>query len=419
MSAEARLCPSCWRGALLYDEHGRTDCIYRCGTEAIISALLRLAPGESATGNATRYDGRRVDLAALLAEPPKPIPWRVRDVIADGTLTILSGESGSGKSWVAQALCTGVARGGTLGGLECVQGRALYADGEMGPAMFVDQRLRPAGIETPEFAYLDMMGLDVSAPADLEWLRSEIAAEAADLVVIDSLRRLAPSKPENDSDAMAPVVSSLAKLARDTRAAVLLLHHKGDGEKLFRGSTAIRDQCDALLGLVRDDESSTRRLTVRGGGKMRYSVEPPDRYLAVSPLDGGIVATAPSEPKAMRTEARSLLADAIRGALPAETRSAVAMAVGRQPEDRAFRAAWSALEEADEIAHNGSGWVCPSISTPREKWTDRRSPELFAVPDPTPCPSCGGALANVAGQLACFGCNHTTTGRGSVEGEPA
>lgn len=80
-----------------------------------------------------RYTGRHVDLGPLLAAPPKPIPWRVRDLLADGTVTIVSGASGSGKSWLAQALCTGVARGTPVAGLACARGRALYVDGEMGP----------------------------------------------------------------------------------------------------------------------------------------------------------------------------------------------------------------------------------------------------------------------------------------------
>ena len=32
-----------------------------------------------------RYDGRRVDVAGMLARPPKPTPWRVRRLVADGT----------------------------------------------------------------------------------------------------------------------------------------------------------------------------------------------------------------------------------------------------------------------------------------------------------------------------------------------
>jgi hypothetical protein len=315
------------------------------------------------------YDNRRVDLGAMLALPPQPIPWRVHGLVADRTLTVLSGESGCGKSWVAQALCTGVARGETVGGFECAEGKALYADGEMGPAMFVDQRLRPTGVIEPEFEYLDMMGLDVSTPADLEWLRREIEADGANLVVLDSLRRLAPSKPENDSDAMAPVVGALAKLARDTGAAIVLVHHKGDGEKLFRGSTAIRDQCDALFGLLSDGESRTRRLTLKGGGKMRYAEEPEDRYLAVSPLDGGVVECAAAEPKPNRGSVRAMLSDAILSTLPARTKSDVAEAVGRRRDDKTFREAWDVLERAGEIAMEAGGRFVVVVVPPRDGTT--------------------------------------------------
>jgi hypothetical protein len=206
-----------------------------------------------------RYRGRHVDLRPLLAAPVRPIPWRVEGLVADGTVTILSGESGSGKSWVAQGCCTGVERGTAVAGLPCAQGRALYVDAEMGPAMFVDQRLRPAGATEPEFEYIDGMGLDISKPNDLAWLRDKIEETGANLVVFDSLRRLTPSKAENDSDDMAPVVGAIAKLARDTGAAILLVHHKGDGEKFSRGSTAIKDQADALFGLLRESEDEILR----------------------------------------------------------------------------------------------------------------------------------------------------------------
>jgi len=124
---------------------------------------------ENTTADTTtdRYAGRVVDVNALLAKPPEPIPWRVHDVVADGTLTIISGESTAGKSWLAQALCTGVARGRAVAGLPCVKGSAVYIDAEMGPRMFVDQRLRPTGVKTAEFELIDAMGLDVSKPHDL------------------------------------------------------------------------------------------------------------------------------------------------------------------------------------------------------------------------------------------------------------
>ena len=307
-----------------------------------------------------RYGGRRVDIAARLAKPPQPIPWRVHGFVADSTLTILSGESGSGKSWLAMALCVGVARGHAVAGLACSKAPALYVDGEMGPMMFIDQRMRPAGIGA-EFELRDAMGLDISLPADLAWLRGEIQSTGAKFVVIDSLRRLVPSKPENESDAMAPTISALAKLARDTKAAVLLVHHKGDSEKFYRGSTAIRDQCDALFALLRDsddEDDGVRRLTCGGGkGKMRYAIEPRDVFLEIAVEQGGVIAAgapaaAPTRPTS--TTVRQEILDS----LPCATKTEAARKIGRSLNDRTFREVWAELERAGAIAPaNGKGVV--------------------------------------------------------------
>ena len=54
------------------------------------------------------------------------------------------------------------------------------------------------------------------------------------------------------------MVGSLAKLARDTGAAPVVIHHKGESEELFRGSSAIQNQTDALFGLVRFEDMTRR-----------------------------------------------------------------------------------------------------------------------------------------------------------------
>ena len=65
-------------------------------------------------------------------------------------------------------------------------------------------------------------------------------------------------------------MGNFRNLARDTGAAVVLIHHKGEGEKFYRGTTAIKDGSDALFGLFVDAEGvlqKTCRLTCRGKGK--------------------------------------------------------------------------------------------------------------------------------------------------------
>ena len=262
-------------------------------------------------------------------------------------MTILSGESDTGKSWLAQHLCVGVSRGEPVAGMICEQGTALYVDAEMGPEMFVDQRMRPAGLTEPEFEYIDAMGLDISKPSDLEWLSGVILETGANFVVIDSLRRLAPSKSENDSDDMAPTVAAIAKLARDTRAAILLIHHKGDSDKYYRGSTAIKDQTDALFGLLResdDEDDNNRRLSCgRGRGKNpRYAPAVPDCWLSIAPVSGGVTSREkPVHYHVPEARVRDVIADDILAALPAKTKDAVAVKIGQRDDGRAFRAAWA------------------------------------------------------------------------------
>lgn len=49
----------------------------------------------------------------------------------------------------------------------------------------------------------------------------------------------------------------------------MLVHHKGDGDKFFHGSTAIKDQADALFAVLRDDDERCRLKCSGGRGKMR------------------------------------------------------------------------------------------------------------------------------------------------------
>jgi hypothetical protein len=330
--------------------------------EAVGGVTGIIESGTSLVAPVDRYSGRRVDLGALLARPPRPIPWRVHDVVADGTLTIISGESGAGKSWLAQALCSGVAHGRAVAGLLCAKGTALYIDAEMGPEMFVDQRLRPAGVTAPEFEYIDAMGLDISKPDDLAWLHEQIVATGANLVVKDSCRRLTPSKAENESDGMAPTIAALAKLARDTGAAIILIHHKGDSEKFYRGSTAIKDQADALFALLRDpdDEDAPRRLRCRGKGKMRYSLEPPDVYLTINPAVGGVAAADAPDDDGPKVPIRDAVAQAIRAALPAKTKAEVALKVGRPRNDVTLASVWKDLEASGDVVEISGVWQLSS-----------------------------------------------------------
>jgi hypothetical protein len=247
---------------------------------------------------------RKVDITAMLIEPRKATPWRCEGIVADGTLTVLAGTAGDGKTWVAHGLAAGVARGEPFAGINCTQGRSLVIDGEMGAHMTVD-RMRVAGIddESGELVLVDAMGLSLALERDFEYLAYHIGKLGAKFVVLDSLRRLTPGVKENDSDSVTPILQNLARLARDTESAILLIHHKGkDGAP--RGSSSIKDACDALYLLNRaPGNTDLRRLTCRtdDGKAPKYSRLPDDRYIILAPEQGGfVVGDAPTSDEQLK-----------------------------------------------------------------------------------------------------------------------
>jgi hypothetical protein len=237
---------------------------------------------------------RRLDMAALMAQPEATTAWRIDRFAQDGALTILAARGGAGKSWLGMAACAAVESGAPLAGIPVDQGAAVYVDGEMGGRQMAD-RFKAAGLRADAFHALDALGLNIAEPGGVGELADELRSVGARFVVLDSLRKLAPTMRENESDDMGHLLASLTLMARSLNAAVVVIHHAGHGERFTRGSSAIRDQVDALFGLERDGDALRLSCAPARGGKFRLAVEPEDRHLrlAVGEAAGVIVAQAP------------------------------------------------------------------------------------------------------------------------------
>lgn len=253
---------------------------------------------------------RRVDMAAELAKPRPIEDFVVNRFVKAGVLTLMAGVAGSGKSFfgmeMAAAVKAGRPAGGAPHGMRTGRPRpAVYVDAEMGTALMTE-RFRACGLSPDAFDYLDVSGLDLGRAAGAEALEAQLReiGVRGGIVVMDSLRRLAPGKRENDSDDMAPYVGSLGTMARDLGCGILLLHHSGKGGEgggsFLRGSSAIGDQGDATFGFVVDGDSRYLSHDINRGGKYRFGPEPGDRYfrLAVGEAPGPIVVAAASGPAA-------------------------------------------------------------------------------------------------------------------------
>jgi archaellum biogenesis ATPase FlaH len=314
-----------------------------------------------------RYDGRILDVGKMLAQPDEAIPWRCDNLAADGYLTVLAGRGGEGKSWMALALASGVARGQSAAGIECRQGRALIFDAENGPKLTI-RRLRSAQVT----AGLDVQPVDaggLTVEKDLDWFRTTITAQGANLVVFDSLRVLSSGAKESDGDVMEPLITALKQLSRDTGAAVVLIHHRGKGEgSEYRGSSVILDQTDMLFTLGRvqgDPEGRTRRKITTV--KCRIEEEPAPRWVAIeADRSRGFVFINEAEPFEPEEDGRprDALKDDVLAALGSAGQPAARIAthLGRAKSDGTIRRVLADLEGEGLAVKGADGWGLPTAT---------------------------------------------------------
>ncbi len=117
-------------------------------------------PAPAEPGAAT---DRHADLVCLADIPPRPIDWLWPDRLACGTLAMLSGDPGSGKTWVALAIAAALSRGRVPSTNHTLQPcTVLYASAANGAADLI----------RPRFAQLD------GDPARLILLRGVLTASA-------------------------------------------------------------------------------------------------------------------------------------------------------------------------------------------------------------------------------------------------
>lgn len=167
--------------------------------------------------------------------------WLVRDLIPSGTVTLLGGDGGTGKSLVALQLAASVALSRTWLGLPVSSGRALYISAEddrdelhrrlsdvtraenAALANLDNLTVRSLAGEDALLAMADKSGKLHPSPLYHE-IDTRIRDEAPTLVVLDTLADLFPGN-ENDRAQARQFVGMLRGLAIRHECAVVMLAH--------------------------------------------------------------------------------------------------------------------------------------------------------------------------------------------------
>lgn len=228
----------------------------------------------------------------LTREPP-PIRWLVENFVCRGDIHLLIGEPGIGKSWITMALALSVADGGEyfLGHKVREHGRVLYVD-EENPEDLIYDRFRKLGLDRQSarnIRYLNNVGIRLDK-SDADVLVEEALDFEPALVVLDSLTRF-HTEDENHAGAMAALFHNAIKpLARETGAAVVLIHHanKTDSNSSYkrsRGSGDITASVDTGYDVRETGENSL----VMANFKSRRKAQGDALYMTINDTADGHV----------------------------------------------------------------------------------------------------------------------------------
>lgn len=183
----------------------------------------------------------------LAADPP-PVKWLLDGLIALGDVTLFSGPSGVGKSWITMGLSQAVADGWEtfLNRALLQHGRVLVVDEENPEDVVYERMISKLGLKNKHnLRYIWNNGVRLDKNPDL--LLEEILDWQPVFVVLDSLTRI-HSQEENSAGDMAPLLNDCIRpLARETGAAVVLIHHHDKAGTGPRGSGDILASVDGAI----------------------------------------------------------------------------------------------------------------------------------------------------------------------------
>ena len=191
--------------------------------------------------------------------------WLINGLIRKNSVSVMFGESGSRKTWVAIAMGLSVSTGKPfLGKYSVKKGKVYYviSEGADDFEFRCEGWCRQYGVHptADEFVYLPAaydFNDDKSVAQVFDDLGERI--QSADLIIIDTLSKNFSGDSDKNAD-MSKFVNRMEELRRHTGAHVQALHHTGwNNTHRERGGRALRDNVDTSIGVEKND--TTSRLT--------------------------------------------------------------------------------------------------------------------------------------------------------------
>ena len=181
------------------------------------------------------------DFVYLCDLQPRPVEWLWQDRLACGTLAMISGVPGSGKTWIALAIAAALSRGRDPFTCEPLEPcTVLYASMEHNSSEIILPRFVGLHGDPKRFAVL--RGARSAASTSLNLRDTSVIEDAlrrthARLVILDSLDSYSGLDLHQPTETL-PLFEKLARLAERHHCCILFIRHlskRGPGRPALRG----------------------------------------------------------------------------------------------------------------------------------------------------------------------------------------
>lgn len=202
-----------------------------------------------------------------LPEEPEPEEQLVEGVIGRLALSVLYGDSNSGKTFLAIELGAAIAQAAKWMGRHTVGGLVVYlateSPGSVQTRLQAYQRHHQRRV--PHFAIvqspINLFDGSAHAEAVVDLIRSleALSGLKCELVIGDTLSRMAAGANENSGEDMGVVIRHAEYIRREANVHMLLIHHSGkDQARGARGWSGLRAAIDTEIEVTVDEASGIR-----------------------------------------------------------------------------------------------------------------------------------------------------------------
>lgn len=209
----------------------------------------------------------------------------VRGLLDRGAMSVVYGESNSGKTFFALDVAFHVATGRDWGGRRVEQGAVVYVAAEGGRG--IEQRMQALKIHH-QLEGEDVPLALVACPVNLLSPKADTAAlislvkdveaqtgQQVALIVIDTLARAMAGGDENTFQDMAAFVGNVDRIRTETGAHVSVVHHSGkDTSRGARGHSSLRAATDTEIEIANNTATVTKQRDMEIGKPIGFKLRP-------------------------------------------------------------------------------------------------------------------------------------------------